>query len=335
MDLYFHIGLNKSGSTYLQNLLAHNARLLRDEGICVPGIKSNELAWRSQTGNGSELAQFLQRGDMEGVTDWLESTISEARAFECHSIVISSELLFHQLCRAGVHIELYDLCKRLGCREIKYLIFMRSPVQHSISTYNHRANLVKDPFDVWIENSYSLFSELRSFISNVCEQGGRVQFCPYGDKLKGDLEVFLGNVTLEDPVHTSYNRSLSDDEAELVRQYAVFDADVARRLKGCLKAVPVDRKAENAVLREKKVETARRFCEKHSEVWKEISRLSGGVVSSEVSALRYDELCSQSCESQILMFSNYQISVACEEINRIMIERSLRNRIKKLLDRIF
>lgn len=60
-EFILHIGLRKSGSSYLQTLLARNLARLRNHGVAYPELGEMERARRSETtsGNGHPLAVAL------------------------------------------------------------------------------------------------------------------------------------------------------------------------------------------------------------------------------------------------------------------------------------
>ena len=45
--VYFHVGLPKTGTTYLQTLLWNNAEELRGQGVLMPGRSVREHLWAS------------------------------------------------------------------------------------------------------------------------------------------------------------------------------------------------------------------------------------------------------------------------------------------------
>lgn len=90
--VYLHIGMPKSGTTYLQEKLWHNRTTLRDAGLCYPGDvkQAHFLAMLDLTG----LAFGGQRNpDAEGA--W--TRLVERARRGTGSVVISSELFVHAM----------------------------------------------------------------------------------------------------------------------------------------------------------------------------------------------------------------------------------------------
>lgn len=84
LDMYFHVGIHKTGSTAIQTLLFENKDNLMKEGYYLPvDLFTFE--------NKSETLRIALRDDEAAAEDLLIDIVKKARNKECHSVIISDE----------------------------------------------------------------------------------------------------------------------------------------------------------------------------------------------------------------------------------------------------
>lgn len=166
--IYFHIGTEKTGSSYLQKVCALNRSWLEQSGIYFPSGGRDETLITKGTvspGNARELAELIEAGEWDKVEDWLEKRIELSRGRSCNSLLLSHELLFACFARKGVIENLLERVRKFGVEQVSALLFVRDPVDHAISLYKHRGKSgIIGSLREWIRSRYSTAIELADLI---------------------------------------------------------------------------------------------------------------------------------------------------------------------------
>lgn len=120
----FHVGMPKTGSSYLQTMLALNQKALRSAGYWFPSGRSFEkqLDGRVQAGN----------LDLSDLRDSIEKLVNECPK-DCHTLLISSEGLFSRLATSDLPWE--QIARSVGKRTANFVCFVRDPLPLSTSSY--------------------------------------------------------------------------------------------------------------------------------------------------------------------------------------------------------
>jgi hypothetical protein len=90
-DVYLHIGLQKTGTSYLQRTLWDSRAALADKGVLVPGTTFNAhtlAAW-------DLLGRRPKGADLPAVPGSWQALVDQVNAFDGSSAVISHEILMH------------------------------------------------------------------------------------------------------------------------------------------------------------------------------------------------------------------------------------------------
>ena len=136
MKIILHIGLHKTGSTYLQTLFQQTARLFRPRGIFYQANSHHSIAWA------------VLRGDFAP----LQQVIREARTACCETVVISAEdfenLLLDTAAARALEASLFEI----GVTEIDWVICIRSQDEYFWSLYSQMSRHVYlDPFSMFYQ----------------------------------------------------------------------------------------------------------------------------------------------------------------------------------------
>ena len=254
MRLILHIGLPKTGTTFLQQQFHHHRRRLADNGILYP--HAGTLGWvRDATGtkfsrlaceenNHVMLAWALQRERtfpeqiarmLPIVWDALRKEVDTAKAQCC---LISAENLSWDLHSSEQVGELRD---RLGFSEVKVVCTIRDPAEFIASMYGQLLRMDRGPYTLdafvrefggkWEPRYYQ-----RLWGAVFGEQN--IQFLRYGAEVGDDaMRAFLGSVVPEMQVgatdyptmpNTNPNRSASPRFVRLLEELHANGIDTAR-----------------------------------------------------------------------------------------------------------
>jgi len=171
MRLFLHIGTEKTGSSFLQTLLALNRDQLKQSKIDYPsgGNRENDmLSGKISPGNGKELYLSIKEGAKEKVKLLLNKFKKEANKQNCDTILISNENLIEVFSKANFLNAFLDVCTEVNLDIAGMLLILRNPVDQALSLYKHRSKNGKAPeLSNWIENSYDLPAILNDFFENV------------------------------------------------------------------------------------------------------------------------------------------------------------------------
>lgn len=123
MRLIVHMGLHKTGSTYLQHIFNDNHEALLGRGVYYqkqPGYPAHHFA-----------AWDILRGD----TSAIETMVGEARIAGCHTIILSSEDLEGAIFDRGTAASIEAAALASGVEGIEWHICVRDPGEYFASLY--------------------------------------------------------------------------------------------------------------------------------------------------------------------------------------------------------
>ena len=233
MWLHLHVGHGKTGSSYLQSWLAINADALRERHGLVYPLRSpvsgtaDDRAQRSRfsMGNGFILEELLGLDDAQAAC----RALSELRG-RAPSLLFSRERFMRDLPPQITRIE--TLALDSGFRGVRYLLFIRDPLEHVLSLY---AEMVKahgccaSPGD-WLDG-YEFLDYVEAFFAAARSRSHAELSVVNYSKSRGRLLEHLRNWLSVDasgdlprPAHDRVNRSLTAPELRVQR--------VANRLLG-------------------------------------------------------------------------------------------------------
>ena len=229
MKFAFHIGTEKTGSSYLQTLCALGREELSQNGIWFArGSAYDERCMATgqiSAGNGRDLAQRmrLQRWDL--VKGQLNAAVDEAQRRGCETVLFSSEWLLSVFAERPLLEPFITLVQELGAEKIRFLLVLRDPVEQFISLYKHRAKRgTGGDVAEWAQGGYRLPHELAGFRVALCGFDAELVVRKYGRKSGALATLFFRQwLNIETPdaaVPATVNPSLTLSELELVRLLA-------------------------------------------------------------------------------------------------------------------
>lgn len=264
MELYFHAGLNKAGSTYAQELMSYNYSKLLLSGFFYPNPKMINSISRSSPGNALAFTKSIHAGQLKNATHFLRNHVTAAKKNNCSRLLLSNESLYHELVDHEKLASFEAVCRDAGITNIKVLLIFRDPVFHALSAYNHRAGSNQvPPFAQWVKNGlsyegsnyekgttgYEFWEELTQFHNNLkAFENLEVEFAAYSSDVTNTIEKFCG-IPLEKPPIKESNVSPNCIEAEILRIVGVKKPMYVRKLRERLKELSKNQKAPDNYLR--------------------------------------------------------------------------------------
>ncbi|WP_428929784.1 hypothetical protein [Marinibacterium sp. SX1] len=225
-SIYLHIGLGKTGSSYIQSSLALSADALRDRGICYPSAgRQHERALAGDVNVGN-LPPTKGRGfHTDGSYD---AAVDAAEMGDCTRLVFSNEGLFSSIVNQNLWPEIRARAAQVPTH---LLLFIRDPLDHALSAYKQgvKGGLSK-PIEGFLEG-YAVPRQVDRFLDLAGEAPVTVTVRNYSRHRKtllAETEAWLdlapGQLAI--PAKAQVNRSLT--RAEECIQIA-FNRHVGRR----------------------------------------------------------------------------------------------------------
>jgi hypothetical protein len=180
LTLYLHCGYHKTGSSYLQSVLAANRDYLQSHGVCYPTHDSDNRAARGEptAGNGHDFALTLRALDRVRSSVMLKQAIKTADSARANRLLLSAEGFFHTFGLVPDSLTLLnDICSELGVKVIKLLVFVRDPAEHALSVYCHRGKgAFLGPPEQWLLQGYETLDLMKTFLSELNRNPGIMCF---------------------------------------------------------------------------------------------------------------------------------------------------------------
>jgi hypothetical protein len=224
MDLYIHIGSNKTGSSYLQSTICLNKERLLKLGIYAPDSKWDKAMLKGiiTPGNGHELALILASKDRKlKLTKYLERVYQEAKNRDCKRILLSNEILIRLFSENEILVDIENCAFEAGLSRIHFLIYLRNLYEHALSLYKHRAKFGKYPnYNEWFEKDYETLRLLKPLITNIKASPSHFTIVPFEKDSNMIVGRFSNWLKLEtnqlEMFHDSVNPSLTLNQIKWV-----------------------------------------------------------------------------------------------------------------------
>jgi len=245
MKIYVHGGLNKTGTSFLQSVLERNAKFLRDHGIAYCNSKSGY-------GNAADICFALRAGDIKRLRSLLNKHRIEAERWSCSSVLLSSELFYHDLIEPEKRSVFFRELALAQYETPKLLLFFRDPKDHAVSCYCHRSGTRNlEHFENWVRNTYEFPRELQSFLhAMACGIDMDVSIRAYTNKnIAMEMADWLGIRHFPDMTRAVENRSVNANEAKLLNWMYERDPLGAMAVRAALKSLNPEEKADDQRLR--------------------------------------------------------------------------------------
>jgi hypothetical protein len=254
MKLYLHIGTEKTGSSHLQSMSAINRTILQQNGIWFPSEGKNDallVKGEISAGNAQSLTDALHTNNLSACESFVAQRVEETIQKSCHSLFLSNELLLIALAKDNKLNQFVSMLKKMGISDVKFLLFLRDPVNHALSLYKHRAkNGNALDIEEWPKKHYVYGGALVSFLEQAQLEKINLETRKFS-KEKGALEKILFKEWLniqEDliPPPKIVNPSLSLSELILLKKVRQHQPYLVNVLYGNLIKINKKDKCENS-----------------------------------------------------------------------------------------
>lgn len=250
MKLFLHIGVEKTGSSFIQHIFAQNRKQLLGRGIMFPRGGKRErdmLTGNISPGNARDLTRVLLKDDWTAVRAFISSCARMATT-QVNSILLSNENLVEPLSRPVVLDQFLAVCKEAGFDQVSMMLVLRDPVDHALSLYKHRAKdgRVAD-FEEWLLTDYHLPEYLKELLPSLRTKELNVVVRKYTANSRTLTEMFFNDwLGIEFPerwADVTVNPSLTLSELEILR---IVQAKVPRLTNDLYKVLLTIPKAEKS-----------------------------------------------------------------------------------------
>ena len=214
-EIIIHIGIPKTGTTYIQHLLRQNIKNLSSSGITYPDIESEhvEISYKEVSWEPSKNGILLL--DEEHINN-----ISSEKS------LYSDEGLLRLLLEDTKRTKMMKLLKKKGIR-VKFIAFVRDFFEHSFSSWNQyiKRGIGSLEYLEYMnsEDVYMDFKRLEKLIELSKTEKFSLDIYKY-DKHKHDLFTFflckglkIKEIQMFYTENKIVNRSLSRSESEIIR----------------------------------------------------------------------------------------------------------------------
>jgi hypothetical protein len=276
MRCLLHIGTEKTGSSYLQCVLALARDRLLQRGLWfAEGAPFDEKCMKSgriSGGNALRMAEEIGRDEWDSVRVRLNAARDRASDFDASGVVISSELLLRPLSTDGRLSTYVDVLHASGFSEVKFLLVLRHPADQLLSLYKHRAKVgTAGDLSQWCECGYQVPEELAGFRCQVDSSDVNLTVRRY-ERSPGKLdrilfEDWLGIPTPQVELPATVNPSLTLSELLLIRQMAKRKTEMVEPLYAALAEIPQDEKARGRAQETYARAIASQTVAAHAEEW--------------------------------------------------------------------
>lgn len=223
--IYFHIGIGKTGSSFLQSSLALAGDVLDDAGLFYP-IDADE-AERVAKG-------YISSGNMRVKKGLPQSGIHAPAVQKAARVLFSNESLHHMMRRSKQFTS--RIRKPFPEARMEFLVYIRDPLDHAISAYQQavkRSGYTGTCAEFLREYDHPLhLIDLAERLSEIDGHLTVVNYSRHRDNLLGTLETWLGlpEGSLPKPKIGQVNRSLTLGELELQRVFNQYMGQRAARV---------------------------------------------------------------------------------------------------------
>ena len=173
---------------------AINRTILQQNGIWFPSDSKNDaLLVKSEisAGNAQTLTDALHTNNLSACEFFIAQRVEETIQKSCHSLFLSNELLLIALAKDNKLNQFISMLRKLGISDVKFLLFLRDPINQALSLYKHRAkNGNALDIEEWPKKHYVYGGALVSFLEQAQLEKINLETRKFS-KEKGALEKIL------------------------------------------------------------------------------------------------------------------------------------------------
>jgi hypothetical protein len=202
-----HIGLGKTGSTFIQTMIQRNLKVLKSENFAYP-----KLSWPIRRQSRSIISGNVLRWKYINAFSHVDHIYPSGSKF-----LFSSEFLFDRIPDEMSSFE--NLVRKRGCR---FLLFLRDPVELTLSGYSQcvRGESYIGSFEDFLGEMILYFQGVANTLEYINGLDIKVSVENYStcrSNLWSVFESWLG-ISISPPALLMPNRSLFKEEIEIVKK---------------------------------------------------------------------------------------------------------------------
>jgi hypothetical protein len=221
ITFWVHVGMAKTGSSFLQSSFVRNALRLEDEGILYPAHHTDQRALAGDTTSGN--ANELFDGERRGIAKTVRRDVTAARERGLSQVLYSSETLFYKILNRPLLVEmLRDEIEKVG-GNLEIIVYIRNPLEHAFGAYSQQVKRSRETssFADWLAD-FNPVGQFESFEEIVQEQEVKRCVRNYSVEKAALVRSFekvlrIRPGTLVEEESRTVNRSLSVGELEVQR----------------------------------------------------------------------------------------------------------------------
>ncbi len=169
VELFVHIGTNKTGSSFLQSSLILNRDFLENNGYYLASSKWDQEMLESKItpGNGHQFAVCLAEENEIKLKEYLSTLLKDARNKNLKRIILSNEILIRLFSNIKILELLKKVCSHFDLQKINFLVIIRNPYEHALSLYKHRAKYGDHcDYSTWFKEDYETLRLFKPFLNH-------------------------------------------------------------------------------------------------------------------------------------------------------------------------
>jgi hypothetical protein len=235
LRLFLHIGVEKTGSSFVQTSLARNRDVLFKNAICFPLAGHREkdmLSGRISPGNAQKLSRAVKKQDYKRIRIELLEAYNTGMQQNADILLLSNENLIEALSEK-TNVKLFK--KALSEIELdlaSILIILRDPVDQALSLFKHRAKSGRViQLSQWLKESYKYPNILKGFYESAsafdCEIVTRKYQKDGHQLLKIFYQDWLKIMPPQIREANHVNPSLTLSELALLGELAIYNDQIA------------------------------------------------------------------------------------------------------------
>jgi len=280
MKLFLHIGTEKTGSSFLQTVLANNRPLLERRSIFFPKAGNREEGMKAgliSPGNGKALLTAIQNDDLDAITNLFDSYKKQASNKSCENILLSNENLITVLHDSNKLCLLKKCCVMAKLELAPSLLIIRNPIEQVISLYKHRAkDGSQENFKEWLVKDYKLPTYLKGIMSQVDNKNLKIEAFQYRRDSEYLINFFFKNWLdiddMPDWIESEVNPSLTFSELTFLSHLRKLNPAYVPFFYKKFLTIPNKNKSEEKVIKESLVIFLNQYLFQYDDVWKSVKK---------------------------------------------------------------
>jgi len=191
MKLIFHVGLPKTGSSYLQSFLFQKASILKTKGIYFPIPSNLDKDSISKAGNCKELCRLMSLKQYNNIIKYLDKLYTEAEENNCDVILLSQEEFYSQIPKLDNNNIFKNWLLKRNIENIDVIIVIRDLYDFLISLYKQRCRTGKNIQPKTILEEKDNLEKIIKFFKSDRVRNSNLHIINYDEHKSNLKEIFI------------------------------------------------------------------------------------------------------------------------------------------------